>query len=75
MHNKALIRGEDHASVLNRVDGWVSDYLCRFKENPAAALANAQEEIALAFEAKGLGTDLSREMLQVIRGRRQDDPR
>ena len=36
MHNKALIRDEDHASVLNRVDGWVSDYLYRFKENPAA---------------------------------------
>jgi hypothetical protein len=36
MHNKALIRSEDHASVLNRVDGWVSDYLYRFKENPAA---------------------------------------
>jgi hypothetical protein len=27
MHNKALI---------NSVDGWVSDYLYRFKENPAA---------------------------------------
>ena len=36
MHNKALIRDEDHASVLNRVDGWGSDYLYRFKENLAA---------------------------------------
>lgn len=71
MHNSALARDEDHGKVLDRVDGWVSGHLVRFRGDPNI-IACEQKLLALTFEERGLGTDLSREMLRVIRGRRRD---
>ena len=73
MHNDFLTRGEDHDKVLDRVDGWMTDHLTRFKGPPGVdpyAVSTEQERIAVAFEQRGLNTDLSRKMLLVIQGRR-----
>ena len=49
----------------------MTDHLTRFKGPPGVdpyAVSTEQERIAVAFEQRGLDTDLSRKMLLVIQG-------
>ena len=48
----------------------MTDHLTRFKGPPGVDPDAEQERIAVAFEQRGLNTELSRKMLLVIQGRR-----
>ena len=62
VHNNAKNRNEDDSTVLGRIRHYLDEHLA----GRGAATATERNRLAVAFRDKGLTTDLSRGILDVV---------